>query len=113
MKNVKSTLLIVATMLFLGIGSVSAQNYSSVIITTITLGKGITLQVVDDQNNTTIQKFKHSDEMPEQAILKIEMDKWIKNGYIISESYGYSSTAGNSSAMSGTRYETIILSKKE
>lgn len=114
MKHVKLILLALTAMLFLGIGNVNAQVSSSVVITTITEGKKITLQVVDDQNNVTIEKFKHSEESPEQVFLKIEMDKWIKKGYNISQSYGYSVvTSGNSTITLNTRYETIILSKTE
>ena len=110
MKNVKLILVAIVAMLFLGMGNVSAQEKSTVIITTVTSGREITLQVVDDQDNTTSQMFKFSKEKPEQAILKIEMDKWIKKGYEIKQSYGYASplgTAGN------IRYESIILSKEE
>lgn len=113
MKNVKLMFLTITAMLFLGMENVNAQNPSSVIITTIIEGKKITLQVVDDQNNITVEKFKYSDETPEQAFLKIEMDKWVKKGYNISQSYGYAVTSGNNTLIVSIRYETIILSKDE
>lgn len=116
MKKVKLILLAVIAMLFLGIGNVSAQEKSTVIITTVSSGREITLQVVDDQDNTTSQMFKFSKEKPEQAILKIEMDKWIKKGYEIKQSYGYTqsySLVSSSGQILSTRYETVILSKTE
>lgn len=114
MKNVKLMLLAVTAMLFLGMGNVSAQEqHSSVIITTITFGREISLQVVDDQNNTTTEKFKFSTDNPEQAVLKGEMDKWIKKGYSISQAYGYTAPTGGGGAIVNTRYETVILLKKE
>lgn len=110
MKNVKLILLALTAILFLGIGNVNAQEKSTVMITTvITSGRDITLQVVDDQNNTTTEKFKFSKESSEQAVLKIEMDKWIKKGYEIKQSYGYAFPLG----AGHIRYETIILSKEE
>ncbi len=100
-------------MLFLGMGEVNAQESSSVMITTYIAGRKITLQVVDDQNNTTVENFKYSEEIPEQAILKMEMDKWVKKGYNITQSYGYAATSGAGGAVSSARYETIILTKQE
>jgi len=108
MKNVKLIVLTVSASLFLGIGNLNAQEKSTVIITTITSGSQITLQVVDDQNNTTSQKLKFSVEKPEQACLKVEMDNWIKKGYEIKQSYGYASPVG----AGNIRYDTIILSKE-
>lgn len=105
MKNVKLILLTVTAVLFMGTVNVNAQEKSTVIITTVTVGREITLQTVDDQNNTTSQILKFSTDKPEQVYLKIEMDKWIKKGYEIKQSYGY--------ANSGMRSETIILSKDE
>lgn len=110
MKNVKLILLALTAILFWGVGNASAQEKSTVIITTVTSGREITLQVVDDQDNTTSQMFKFSKEKPEQAILKIEMDKWIKKGYEIKQSYGYASSLGTAGSI---RYESIILSKEE
>jgi hypothetical protein len=116
MKKLKLIMLAVTAMLFLGMGSVSAQEKSTVIITTVTSGREITLQVVDDQDNTTSQMFKFSKDKPEQAILKTEMDKWIQKGYEIKQSYGYSQSymqQNSSGTILNTRYETIILFKKE
>ncbi len=110
MKNTKLILLAVTAILFLGIGNVSAQQKSTVIITTITSGREITLQVVDDQDNTTSQVVKFSKDKPEQAYLKIEMDKWLNKGYSLSQSYGYASPLGGAGSI---RYETVILSKDE
>jgi len=112
MKNVKLIVLTVSAVLFLGVGSLNAQEKSTVMITTITTGREITLQVIDDQNKLTTEKFKFSIENPEQFILKVEMDKWLKMDYNIAQTYGYSSTTGVSSNIS-TRYETIILSKED
>jgi hypothetical protein len=112
MKNVKLILLVVTAMLFLGMSNVNAQESSSVMITTITTGRQITLQVVDDQNTTISQEYKFSKNNPEQAILKIEMDKWIKNGYSLSQSYGYVAVYPGTVNIA-TRYETVILTKKE
>lgn len=110
MKNVKWILVAVVAILFFGMSNVSAQEESTVMITTITSGRQITLQVVDDQNNTISEKLNFSKDIPEQAILKIEMDKWIKKGYEIKQSYGYASSIGTTGNI---RYETIILSKDE
>lgn len=110
MKKVRLILVAVVAILFLGMGNVSAQEKSTVIITTVSSGREITLQVVDNQDNTTSQLLRFSKDKPEQAYLKIEMDKWIKKGYEITQSYGYASpigTAGN------IRYETVILFKEE
>ena len=89
-----------------------AQESSSVMITMIMSGRSITIQVVDDQNNVSNTDFKFSKDQPEQAILKAEMDKWIKSGYHLSQSYGYvqsNSTVNNQNI--NTRYETLILTK--
>lgn len=110
MKNVKLILLALTAILFLGVGNASAQEKSTVMITTVTSGREITLQIVDNQDNTTSQMFKFSKDKPEQAILKIEMDKWIKRGYEIKQSYGYASPIGTTGNI---RYETVILSKDE
>lgn len=110
MRKLKLIFMALTATLFLGIGSVSAQEKSTVVITTVTSGKEITLQVVDDQDNTTVQALKFSNDKPEQAILKVEMDKWIKKGYEIKQSYGYAVSIGVAGSI---RYETIILSKKE
>jgi len=107
MKSLKLIFLTLTTIVFFGMGNVNAQEKSTVIITTITSGNQITLQVVDDQNNTTSQKLRFSAEKPEQACLKVEMDNWIKKGYEIKQSYGYASPVG----AGNIRYETIILSK--
>ncbi len=108
MKNVKLILIAVVTMLFLGMENVNAQNNSTVMITTVTSGRQITLQVVDDQNNTTSEMLSFRKDKPEQAILKVEMDKWIGKGYEIKQSYGYAASIGTTGNI---RYETIILSK--
>ena len=109
MKNLKLISLTISAILFIGVGNVNAQESSSVIITTVTSGREITLQVVDDQNNTTSQKMKFSIEKPEQAILKTEMDKWLKEGYELKQSYGYATPIG----AGNIRYETIILLKED
>lgn len=90
-----------------------AQESSSVMITMISSGKEITLQVVDDQNNVSSTGFKFSKDKPEQTILKAEMDNWIKKGYHLSQSYGYvqSNSLINNSQVLSTRYETLILTK--
>lgn len=91
-----------------------AQESSSVMITVITYGKEITLQVIDDQNKVSNEELKFSKDKPEQAILKSEMDKWIKKGYQLSQSYGYVQSGlymNSSGQISSTRYETLILTK--
>lgn len=110
MKKVKLMLLAVTAMLLVGLGNVNAQASSSVMITTIVSGREITLQVVDEQNNTTSEKSKFTLEKPEQVVLKVEMDKWLKKGYSLSQSYGYVATT---TGTVHTRYETVILTKKE
>ncbi len=105
MKNVKLTLLTIVTIMCFGASQLSAQETKTVMITTVTSGWEITLQVIDDQNNTTFEKSRFGKTSPEQLVLKKEMDKWISLGYKLSQSYGYAYSTGNVS----TRYETIIL----
>lgn len=116
MKNVRLMLLTVTAMLLLGMGTVNAQEASTVMITTSTYGKKITLEVVDESNNTVIEEFKMTKEKSDRTYLKIEMDKWIKKGYVLSQAYGYgyAELSGGGSMPSVTnRYDIVILIKKE
>jgi len=109
MKNVKLMLLTIVTIIYFGAGHLNAQESKSVMITTVTSGWSVFVQVIDNQDNVTIDKIKLSESNPEQLVLKKEMDKWINLGYSLSQSYGYVHSNGNVS----TRYETIILTAGE
>lgn len=111
--NILKPLVFLISSLLLGIGNLTAQKSSSVMITTITFGKQITVQVVDNENKTTSEDDRVSPEKPEQAYLKMEMDKWIDKGYKINQSYAYSASSGSSPYISNIRYETVILTKEE
>ena len=113
MKNIRLILLLTVPIMLVGIGNGYAQTSSSVIITVSNNMRKIDLQVIDNDNNVSHQEYKMSSETPVQLYLKQEMDKWIKEGYSISESYGYVLSTPSGSLASHDRYETVILTKKE
>lgn len=94
MKNLKLTLVIVVSMLFLGIDNVNAQEKSVLIKGSISVYNA-KITIIQPDNQILMQEYRKK-EHPEESYfllqLKTEMDKWLKQGYTLTES-GISSTS--------------------
>lgn len=96
MKNVKLILLAVTAMLFLGMGNVSAQEKSTVIITgkTDVIGSRYEIEIIKPDYEVE-KKISKSKEDNFFASMKKEADFWLGQGYKLIEAT--SSTVGTSS----------------
>ncbi len=86
MKNVKLVVLATMTMLFLGMGDVSAQEskIQSVIISVCVKGSKYTIEVVNPDYSVELKEYTTKDNV--HVTLKQEIDKWLEEGYQIMES---------------------------
>ena len=112
MKNVKLVVLATMTMLFLGMGNVSAQENQSKtvvirVIESMFRGKS-SIVTIDPEGKTNITELKNGlDEFSENTVLiQKELEKWKKEGFKID---GVSNSGWGDVMM----VTTIILSKKE
>jgi|GEM_PF-6590116 len=80
---------------------------TSVVITFIKSGAGSKLQVVGPLDDVTTEYIPFSKDMPEQKVLKIEMDKWLELGYKLVSTYAYVLPGQEIN----TSYENLILTK--
>jgi hypothetical protein len=109
----KISLITLLTLMMVSFQSV-AQGKTTVLITIIKSGKDITLQVVKPDYTVNTENFKFKEEEPDEMILKREMDKWLNEGYNLSDTYVYNISkqySGNTSSF--TTYVNYILIKKE
>lgn len=90
------------------------QKKTTVLITIIKSGKNITLQVVKPDYTINTEKFKFKKEEPDEMILKREMDKWINEGFHLSDTYVYNHhfQSSNNTTLH-TTYVNYVLIKKE
>lgn len=85
MKNVKLFLSTVVVFLALGTSTVNAQQKQSVIITELYLYNNITMEVVKPDYSIDKKEYSIKEENP-SVVLKKELDKWIEQGYEVTES---------------------------
>lgn len=105
MKKVKLMVVAMVAMLFMGVGGVSAQEKSTVLIKAHVAGEyAYVINTVKPDYTTYELKSKTKDENALVA-LKRELDKWVSEGYILVNS--------TLSASFSTTYETIYILIKE